>query len=191
MPVITPIRPGHEVHDLLLEVMEGYHPELLEAEVTVGLMFVSASEGSEPVLKLHSYPATAIVRITSYEQRVQGLPDATIKIDEVVWEGLKAEERLAVLDHELNHLCLDHDKDGVLKSDDAGRPKLKMRLHDLVVGGFSTIIARHGRHSLDAQHVHAVNEILRQRHFAWTDDMAEQDAPPDVVEFAGKTERRA
>jgi hypothetical protein len=42
---------------------------------------------------------------------------------------------------------------GDLKVDDAGRPKIKLRKHDLVVGGFAICTHRHGEKAPEFHHV--------------------------------------
>jgi hypothetical protein len=89
--------------------------------------------------------------VTPYRQRVAGLPDCKVTIDGRYWrERLDDKSRLALADHELTHFELAKDGSGFVKSDKAGRPRVKMRAHDWELGGFNVVLQRHGLKSLDA-----------------------------------------
>ncbi len=187
MPVYTKPRGDDPIRELLVDAIHRFHGDLEEAEVFVGLLYAHPPEGSEadddtPVLKLHGYACAALVRITPYRQRVQGMPDAVIEIDKGRWDKLDEAGQLALLDHELQHLELVRDDEGNIRADDCGRPKLKMRLHDVQLGVFDAIIRRHGKASLDAQMVAETAERYRQTVFAWGDDQVggESAVPPGV-----------
>jgi len=162
-----------EARAKLDDVMKRFHGPLVDAEVTVGLLFAWQSEGGDMApVKLHGYPCAAVVRITPYRQRVQGIEDAVITVDGALWSQMPDVERTALLDHELYHLELARDKDDQIKSDDAGRPKLKMRLHDWQLGGFEAIARRHRDAALEVQAFKATQKTYSQALFAWGDDMA-------------------
>jgi hypothetical protein len=64
-------------------------------------------------------------------------------VDAYRWPELDELTQVAVLDHELTHLELVTDDEGTVKYDDYGRPKLRMRLHDICHGWFSEVAKRH------------------------------------------------
>lgn len=130
------------VSDMAFTVMKKYYPDLIEADVTIAYLFAENQDGQ--ALKLHGYPAAATVKINSYANRVEGMTDATIKIDKSWWEERSEEDQLALLDHELCHLLLGTDDNGSPLTDDLGRPKLKMRQCDFQIEGFDQIVKRHG-----------------------------------------------
>jgi hypothetical protein len=133
-----------EVDSLIADVVSAHHPDLAEAGVTYDILF-SYSKSGGPALKLHGYPCAAIVKINSYELRAKGAADVTLKIDGDDWPDWDEDRRRALIDHECQHIIIKRDrKSGEIKTDDAGRPKLGMRLHDLVLGGFAVIAERHG-----------------------------------------------
>ena len=144
--------PGPEVSDLLKQVMDQYHPELVKADVKIGLLYAWPSSDGGDALMLHGYPAAAVVKKTSLRDRVQGIDDAVITINGPTWKGLDDDEKIALLDHECTHLevCYDEEEGGVA-TDDAGRPKLKIRLHDFQVGWFKSIADRHGMASFEVK----------------------------------------
>lgn len=156
------------IHAMLQEVLEEYHPELVDAGVTIGLYWATSEDDESPALKHHGYPAAAVVKIKSdARDRLEGLPDATITIDKDRWDAKDDAWRRSLLDHELFHLQVQRDKDDHVKLDDAGRPKLKMRSHDFEVGVFDAIVARHGAAGCDAQALDAAAHRLTQKTMPW------------------------
>ena len=145
------------VHALAKEIIERFHPDLKEKADKPGsgirLCIFMASNGDkeshEPAVKLHGYPCYATIGIIPYKQRVDKRADAEITIDESKWKDMPETQQRALLDHEITHLEVVRDEDGFLKTDDAGRPKLKMRLHDWQLGGFRVIAQRYGADALD------------------------------------------
>jgi hypothetical protein len=141
------------VHQLAKEVMEQHHPELRMPDgdfvkLCIMMAFGDANS-SEPALKLHGYAAAAIVKVIPYDQRVDKRADAEIKIDQSQWDAFTDAQRRALLDHEITHLEIQKDDDGFVKTDDAGRPKLRMKLHDWQLGGFRSIAQRYGRDAIE------------------------------------------
>lgn len=144
----------------LNEMLDLYHSELRDAGVTFDVIFARAARNENgdidgPAIKHGGYPAAAKVRIVSLKDRAKGNADVEIIIDEDEWETLSDARRNALIDHELEHveLVLEETKDGseaVVKRDDLGRPKLKMRLHDRHFGWFDVCAQRHGSDSVEA-----------------------------------------
>jgi hypothetical protein len=172
MPTLTAPKP--DAFDLLRKVRSKYHGRLDENEVTVGLLRAWPNETEENAVKLHGYPCAAVVKITPYAQRVLGIPDAVITLDGRAWDRFSEKERVALLDHELEHLELAVDSEGNLKSDDHGRPKLRMKLHDWELGGFAAVAGRHGTAALEVQSFRNAHEAFYQEVFSWGDDQARE-----------------
>ncbi len=142
-----PARP--EIKAMADEVMRKYHPELEMGNSgeypRLCIMTASSDDPEDPSpLKLHGYPCAAIISIIPYKQRVDKRADAEILIDARNWHDLTEPQQIAILDHECEHLQIQYDEHGIVKTDDCGRPKLKMRLHDFTVAGFRSIAIRHG-----------------------------------------------
>lgn len=190
MPV-TYTKAPESVGDLLSDVLVRYHGELVEHEVTVGVLVAHSGEDRKPPVKLHGYPCAATIRVTPYKQRVQGIEDALITLNGALWAAFTEAERAALLDHELEHLELVRDREGQVKADDQGRPKLKLRLHDWQLGGFESIAKRHGPAAPEVTAYRAAHERYYQCLFAWSDDMAEEPVEIDNVEFANSIARKA
>lgn len=156
------------------EAMRRWHPDLVKYGVTVAVLEAHAARDKEgqpkgPALKLHGEQCWAVVQINSQKDRAEGKTDATITVDGDRWEELSDESALAVMDHELYHLavCPDDENEGAILLDDCNRPKLKMRMHDFVIGGFSQIIDRHGVNAVEAKQYIDLNKVMTQKTFAW------------------------
>lgn len=189
MPVLS--RAPQDIRDFVAQVTEDYHAELKNATVTVGVLMASPTEKEmgepAPHLKHNGYGAAAVIGITPIRQRVMGIADAVITLDDETWRSLDEDGREALIDHELAHLIVCRDEDDQVKFDDCNRPKLKMRLHDIQIGVFSEIIARHGMKSIDAQNVRLVYETYKQKLFSWGSDLAAQDEAPTAADVLGRS----
>jgi hypothetical protein len=157
---------GHEVHDLVAAQIEAHHPDLLKHKVTVGVDFAGVPLGES--LKCKGVPCHAYVKITPLRQRIRGYPDAVITIDARHWADEAGEEqRAALIDHELAHLLVCFDKDKFVKSDDIGRPKLRIRPHDIEVGWFLDVAERHGEASYEVAQARRIADDHGQLLFGW------------------------
>lgn len=147
MPICFDL-PDAEVFVRITEVMNRFHPELRDAEVTIQVLFARVGEGETgPAVKAPGgWPAYAVIRRVPLKQRVAGFKDAEITIDEVMWNELSEPRKTALLDHELQHLELVYEgaEPGTpVAKDDWDRPKLKIRKHDWELSGFKVICERH------------------------------------------------
>jgi hypothetical protein len=157
------------VGQVVAELLERYHGELAEAGVRFDLLLAEASTDDNgdpvgPALKSSGYTAAATVRILGLKDRAKGLGDAEIVVDGDRWPEWSAAERLAILDHELEHLTLAVDAEGAIKRDDLGRPRLKLRLHDRQFGWFDNVARRHGAASVEVGQASTIARLgeLRQ-----------------------------
>lgn len=135
---------------MIAAMMEKYHIELANAGVTVECLLASNDRGD--AVKLHGLPCFATIKVMSYKDRVAGTADARMVIDLDKWSDLHADERAALVDHELEHLEVVLDKKtNKLKTDDIGRPRLKCKPHDYEQGGFYSIVRRHKDASIEVK----------------------------------------
>jgi hypothetical protein len=146
------------VADRLLKL---FYRDLEEAEVTIEILHASGG------LKHHGYAAAATVKINSLKDRAAGLADCRIILDGDGWEKWDTKRRQAVLDHELFHLEVQRDQEDEIKSDDLGRPKLRLKLHDHQLGIFEEIILRNKEHSIDAQVIAKSWAKVKQLQIDW------------------------
>lgn len=156
------------VHDRVARLVDLYHPELKQAEVTFDLMFVSRDDDDDstaPVLTFRGVPALAIARIVPSKERAKDCADAEILIDRDRFTESTPEQMDALLDHELYHFMVQKTEDGVIKTDDQHRPRLKIRPHDYDFGWFEAIARRHGPASIEVQQARQMFEANGQSLF--------------------------
>lgn len=148
---------GDDVNKVIKSMMKKYHGHLLKdaigCDVTVDALLAFSEKG--PPVTLHGMECYAKVRIVNLRDRVKGMADAEIIIDSDKWDTMNDERRNALIDHELEHLELALKK-GAISFDDIGRPKLKIRHHDIDVGWFKSIAERHGKESIEIQQAHEI-----------------------------------
>lgn len=140
-----------ETTDRVKHLLKIFHPELVEAGVRIDLLSV-ATDGDGDALKLHGYACDAVVRATNVKERTKGAGDVEIVFDEASYLAMTDAEKDALVDHELEHIELKHDKKtGAIKLDCRGRPKIGMKKHDAQFGWFTPIAERHGEASGEIQ----------------------------------------
>ncbi len=179
MPIYE--KPPVEVQQVCERMMELYHGNLRDAGVTIDFLFAKTDpEKDEAVaLKLHGYRANAVVKVVPYKLRVQGHADAEIIIDGDEWYTWKDEEKDALIDHELEHLELKLDKEGLVCRDDLDRPKLRLRLHDHEFGWFDSIARRHGASSFEVQQYERFKNSPWQMYLDFEDKPQAGDRVPE------------
>src|SRR6266576_2416964 len=148
----------------LLKEFESHAPTLA-AEVTLDLVFAfpdydeATGEPINDALKKNGVKALGVTRIVNLKDRAKGLGDAEICLDGHWWETADENEQRALLDHELHHIV------PTKKTDDLGRPKLKLRKHDAEFGWFAIIAQRHGIASQERKQAAKMVEIYGQFFF--------------------------
>ncbi len=162
-----------DVSDMADAILRDTSSELLDAHVSIAYYFAANESG--PALNHNGWPAKAMVKITSLKDRVSGLKDARVWIDEQTWHDIDDIEKESLLAHELEHLEVVRVKqDGSVKRDDCGRPMLKIRKHDFQIGGFHSIVRRYGSAAHEAQAVVEVRNVWVQNELSFGEE-------PDTV----------
>ena len=149
-----------EMAEAILEEFLTYKP-IVEAKVKIDFMFAFAEVGEDGeskghALTKHGIRALGITRKLGIKDRVMGRGDCEVCLDGDWWKDETPARRKALLDHELHHLEVVTDEDGVVIRDDLKRPKLKLRKHDVEVGWFAVVAGRHGSNSLELEQAKAV-----------------------------------
>lgn len=136
----------------------------LDPRPTLSILMAESDKDDKPALKHHGYPAAALISITSPEERVAGGSDLRLKIDNIAWSRMNERRREALIAHELLHIDVTTvpGRDTEPVTDDYGRPKVKLRLHDWEVGGFSQIVDWYGDDAVEKRIVNDINERLSQ-----------------------------
>lgn len=156
------------------DLIDKHHQDLQECDVSVGVQFAHSprdqnGEPKGPPIKVHGREAYAKVRKISLSDRVAGMPDAMIYVDGDRWGDLTEIEKKSLLDHELEHLIIVRDKDGNIKVEDDGRPKLALAQHDLEVGIFEVTLRRYGQQGIEAKQVADLSKFV-QASFSFVDE---------------------
>lgn len=138
-------QPSEQVIALIKSTIKEFHPELDEAQVTVDAIMAYNDKGF--AVKAGGYPALACIKANSLANRIKGLADALITIDGDSYDSMSEAQQRGLIDHELTHLNIKRDKEQNIVTDDAGRPKIKMKKHDYQMGWFREIAIRHGENS--------------------------------------------
>lgn len=171
--------PSKELKDFLHQALEKWHSDLLRHGVKIGLICVASDDG-EPALKgFAKHPAAAKVSVVSHKDRLVKKYDAEIEIDQYFYKDATDDELLSVFDHELTHLELQF-KEGELKTDDLGRPVLKLIPDEFAVWGFYDVIRRHRGAAQETQAVDRLVHTLRERQLMLFDE-------PGTVSLLTKT----
>ena len=160
-------------NEAVFEAMRLYHGRLRDADLAVDVVMAVAPRDDqgeptgEPAVKVHGVKALASVRVIGLKDRAKGMGDAEILIDRDEWETMGASSRLALIDHELTHIELATDKNGNVKRDDLGRPKLAIRPHDREFGWFDEVAQRHGTASVESlQYKRLASDDFVKSHYA-------------------------
>lgn len=140
----------------ILKEFESHGP-LNDAKVTIDFVFAYADTDDNgnpkgPALTKNGVKVGGICRKTSLKERALGHADAEISLDGDWWKDATEAQRRALLDHELHHIALDDDA----KTDDLGRPIIKLRKHDYEFGWFNIIAQRHGADSGECRQAKAI-----------------------------------
>lgn len=159
---ITYERASDETQRLINRVLIEHHGELHDAGVRIDALMackIDRETGEQSqALKDRNYPIAAKIQVTSYADRVRGIADAKLTIDAYAWSRLPETRREALIDHELEHLDVVIDKEGQIKRDDLGRPKLKIRPHDFELGWFTAVAERHGEAAIEVREIQHFHE---------------------------------
>lgn len=146
--------------------MHESHKPIVDHGVKIDFLFAypKYDDNDKPVgdaIKQNGIKALGLCRKTSLKDRVKGMGDAEILVDYEWWKDATEAQQMALLDHELHHIQVNA-LNGVLKTDDAGRPVLRLRKHDVQVGWFKVVSERNGVHSQERIQAAAMMEAYGQ-----------------------------
>jgi len=144
------------------------HAPLTDCKVHIDFVFAYCDRDEETGQPLNNaimhqgQKALGLTRILNEKDRVKGMGDAEILLDGDWWNQQASEEQQAgLLDHELHHVSLKTVK-GQYQHDFIGRPKLKLRKHDVQIGWFAVIAERHGKNSVEQIQAEFIMDNLGQ-----------------------------
>lgn len=171
-----------EFRGLIGEVLQKYHPDLCDMKLLVDAMFVYASRDADgqptgPALSGKSgYPAAAQISVTRLKDRVMGRGDCEMLVDGDRCVKWSRDAQIALIDHEIEHL------EFTGNVDDIGRPKLKIRPHDVEFGWFDSVARRHGDTSFEVTQAKRFfcQRSLRQLYLPGFEDVMPNDDPDAI-----------
>lgn len=190
-------------------VLNRWHADLVEAGVSYLIQLAHAArdkndEPRGPALKWGGSPAAAKVGIINIKDRQAKLADVRVFLDADRWDEFTSDEQEAILHHELMHveICRTKPKKvkkkgvvtmeggGEIISDDLGRPKLKLRPHDFLMGGFFKVMEHCGDAAQETKHAEAMHRWVQKSLYGNTEespaDTADQSEPVNKQHASGK-----
>lgn len=191
MPIAFDIAPP-EVYQLLAKVVEKYHPD--KTELKFGVLMLSSvdkegtPDGKYP-LKWNGFAASAKVKLVPAKDRLFKNIDVEIHIDAHTWRAIDEAKQIAILDHEVEHVCvLDTSDDSTenVNDDTKSKYKLKLKPDDYAIWGCESIIRRHGNNSMEVMSAKRLREQLGDILFQdWktTIDIAKRRADEALTEL--------
>ncbi len=193
----TGYEPAPDTVDAMINrLIDLNHPDLQKSKPTITALMafeiLPDSEDGEsrkpgPCLRRFGFNVPARTRITSLEQRVGGMDDIVLQIDDHSWKELDQMKREAVLDQQLHSLEVMRDADGADKEDDAGRPKFRIKRPDWLVSGYETIARRYGHDSPEIRSWKKESARFNQLQFNWSE---ENEAVAAKAKGAKKTAKK-
>ncbi len=151
----------------LIERHAGLH-DIWKSELRIDYLYATNDTGD--AVSHRGYPALAVIRIVNLKDRTKGMGDAEITIDAARYMRMTERQQDALLHHELHHVIVVHDDDGKVKTDDQGRPKLKMRKHDFDFGWFTDIAELYGLDSPEVTQAKVMWDEANQALFPFLHD---------------------
>lgn len=162
-------RADKSVERLAKELIEQYetHKPMKVVEPKVDYVFAYGDVDDEgrqlnDALTKNGLKALGITKIIALKERALGRGDVEVALDGDWWKSATDEQQAALLDHELHHICIKCDKAGNVQYDDLGRPKIKLRKHDVEVGWFKVVAERHGAASQERIQAKAIMDFSGQ-----------------------------
>lgn len=128
---------GRTMYPLLDQLVEAHHNELIDARIALawGLAWKPDVDGRVTL--------GMCKKATDLDRELAAF-DFVIILRKEFWQSLRvtAQQRAALLDHELMHACVKYDEAGQPVVDERGRTVYRVRKHDLEE--FAAIVERHG-----------------------------------------------
>lgn len=150
---------GLEVTRRMKRLLKKHHDDLTKSRARIDAIFVTTDgDGGNPV---RDKDILSIVHPAIVPARYRGgmKADAVLLIDREMWDELTDKQQDAWLDHGLTHLQAVITENTVA-TDGNDRPKLRLRVHDVTLGFFSSVAKRHGENSPEVMACRAMIENM-------------------------------
>lgn len=157
------------------------HKPVLDARVKVDYVFAHADLddygiAKNDAIRHRGQKALGLCHRIKLKERVMGRGDVEITLDGDWWDKAGEEERRALLDHELYHICVETDQNGKALTDDFSRPKITMRPHDYEFGWFAVIAECHGQAAVEVQQAQMMMDKAGQWFWPGLEESARKEA---------------
>jgi len=138
-------------------VRDEYHPHLknIDAMVLFSMARIDdrTGETAGPALRAYGAPTPGIAKICNPQERAITKKEILLKIDAAEWDAMTPDQRVALLDHLWSHIELVRDSQGRPRYGTDGRIRLTKRQHDWRIGGFNSVLERHGEAAIDVLNI--------------------------------------
>jgi hypothetical protein len=168
--------------------LDCHRERLQDVNIAVLSAHASRDEDDEPrgeALSCRGRPILGKIRISSIEDRAEGMADVRVLLNGDRWGQLSAPMQRSVIDECLTSIEVQR-KDGAPKRDDLGRPKLQQRQWDFELYGYHDVAARNGAHSVE---VHNFRVLFDEHGQTYLPHFAPDDRPVDYLAIAPKPTR--
>lgn len=153
----------------LTAVCENMRPDVDEIKLKIGVVFHHAAVNEHgiktgPGLSKGGHEVAWTAKVTSPDERLTGSPDLRVKLNGDLWDEMEVPQRDALLDEVLYAITIVRDPDSDLPlTDDALRPRIRLKPFDIYVQGYETIVRRHGEASICYAQLSQVTHKLSQQ----------------------------
>ena len=175
----------HQLYSLFTEVLQqDEFTNLTKYEVKIALVAISVvpSENGmtmEYAISKEGNPVAAQIRLVTQRDRVLANYDAVIEYDSKLVDDFPEIKTKALFEHELCHLEVQFDKDGVVKTTVDGRAALKLIPDDFRITGFRSVIQKYGFDSVElsslAEVLDEAERVMKEK----SDEEAEKSSSSD------------
>ncbi len=187
---VTYLEAPADARQMLRELLRTKFTHIESTGAQIEIQFAVSSTESPPIKQLGIKADRKVEKIDAKDRKTNP-HDVRFLIDSEAWNGRSQRRREALLHGLLTSLePLRDKKTGELKTDDDSRPLFKIVPGDWLATGYESTLKEYGEDSTEYRQFVTLKEIVRQLHFNWTDDRAEQDQP-DFDELVSRAKATA
>ncbi len=169
MPVLLPVDPEHEIHQVVQRVIQEQYDYLtgLDPQLDLRVLWAHTTKEGEPALKKNGEPIVSCIETIKYNRRVLGAGDVVLIVDEAEWNDLLPRQQEAEIAERIQSLDFPGLRMGennvwVPVLDMAERPMVNIKRGDIRISGFSRVAERYGDDSPLRIAMAIARERLRQ-----------------------------
>lgn len=182
--------PSNNMEEAFRDVrdLDCHRERLKDVNIVVLSAHASRDEDDEPrgeALARNGRPILGTIRISSLEDRAEGMADARVLLNGDRWGQLSAAMQRSVIDTCLTQIEV-RQKDGAPLRDDLGRPKLQQRKWDFELVGFHDVAARNGASSVE---VHNFKVLFDEHGQTYLPLLAPDERPVNYLAVTPKRTR--